>query len=201
MANSTWTMNNISSLLDLSESTPDDKRPRIVYPPCNIASFANLSLHDRKPTILSVAQFRSVEINVINKQSQCQNRPEKEHAAQIRALAVFKRLYPRDSAVKLVLAGSARNKGDEKRVEELRALAKDLVVSVRTDLPSIELQLTPMQDDVIFVVNAPYSELMKWFGSASIGISTMVDEHFGINVVEIMVCPSTDLESILLMIN
>ena len=61
--------------------------------------------------------------------------------------------------------------------------------------------LMVMQDDVIFVVNAPYLELMKWFGSASIGISTMVDEHFGINVVEIMVCPSTDLESILLMNN
>jgi hypothetical protein len=32
-----------------------------------------------------------------------------------------------------------------------------------------------------------YSELLHWLGAASIGISTMVEEHFGINIVEFMV--------------
>jgi alpha-1,2-mannosyltransferase len=36
-------------------------------------------------------------------------------------------------------------------------------------------------------VNAPYEELTKWLAISSVGINTMVDEHFGINVVEFMV--------------
>lgn len=38
-----------------------------------------------------------------------------------------------------------------------------------------------------FVVNAPYSTMLSWLSRASIGLSTMVDEHFGINIVEFMV--------------
>ena len=37
------------------------------------------------------------------------------------------------------------------------------------------------------MVNAPYPVLLEWLGKTSVGISTMVDEHFGINVVEFMV--------------
>jgi len=46
-----------------------------------------------------------------------------------------------------------------------------------------ELGLT---DKVTFMVNAPYLEMIQWLEKASIGVSTMVDEHFGINVVEFM---------------
>lgn len=35
--------------------------------------------------------------------------------------------------------------------------------------------------------NASYDELVLWLGRASIGISSMVDEHFGINVVDFTV--------------
>ena len=38
-----------------------------------------------------------------------------------------------------------------------------------------------------FVINASHSEVLGWLSRASIGLSTMVDEHFGINVVEFMV--------------
>ena len=38
-----------------------------------------------------------------------------------------------------------------------------------------------------FVLNAPYPDMLAWLSRASIGIHTMVDEHFGINVVEFMV--------------
>lgn len=38
-----------------------------------------------------------------------------------------------------------------------------------------------------FVINASHSEVLGWLSRASIGLSTMVDEHFGINVVELLV--------------
>ncbi len=38
-----------------------------------------------------------------------------------------------------------------------------------------------------FVVNAPYPRILELLSEASIGVNTMVDEHFGINVVEFMV--------------
>lgn len=44
-----------------------------------------------------------------------------------------------------------------------------------------------LQDNVEFVINVPYPELIKLFGTASIGLHTMVDEHFGITAVEFMV--------------
>lgn len=43
------------------------------------------------------------------------------------------------------------------------------------------------QDNVEFKVNVSYPELLENLKTASIGISTMVDEHFGINIVEFMV--------------
>ena len=44
-----------------------------------------------------------------------------------------------------------------------------------------------VQEFVDFVVNAPYPRILELLGEASIGLNTMVDEHFGINVVEFMV--------------
>jgi len=43
------------------------------------------------------------------------------------------------------------------------------------------------QAHVEFRLNAPYRELLHWLSVSSIGISTMVEEHFGIGVVEFMV--------------
>ncbi|EEB87637.1 hypothetical protein MPER_14952, partial [Moniliophthora perniciosa FA553] len=40
---------------------------------------------------------------------------------------------------------------------------------------------------VELLVNAPYSDMLRQLSKASIGMNTMVDEHFGINVVEYMV--------------
>ena len=42
-------------------------------------------------------------------------------------------------------------------------------------------------NSVEFVVNAPHKDVLAWLSRASIGLSTMIDEHFGINVVELMV--------------
>lgn len=42
-----------------------------------------------------------------------------------------------------------------------------------------------------FVVNAPFSELQAWLARSKIGLHTMLDEHFGIGVVEYMVLSPT----------
>ena len=70
MVNSTWTQNHINKLWELAYKT------KIVYPPCDVKLFEPVfgdQRHDQRFHIASVAQFR----------------PEKNHAMQIRALAIF----------------------------------------------------------------------------------------------------------------
>jgi len=59
---------------------------------------------------------------------------------------------------------------DASRVDSLRQLAKKLGI----------------EEHVRFIVNAPFPDMLRWLSRASIGMNTMVDEHFGINVVEYM---------------
>ena len=47
--------------------------------------------------------------------------------------------------------------------------------------------MSVFKDHMEFVINAPFPELRDLLAKASVGLSTMVDEHFGINVVEFMV--------------
>ncbi|GAA5946543.1 hypothetical protein JCM3775_004454 [Rhodotorula graminis] len=148
-------------------------RPRVrtVYPPCDTAALTSFpaTTSSRVPsptspiTILSLAQFR----------------PEKEHATQLRAFAEL--VSPSSSSapsllpitldptrLRLVLAGSARHAADHARVAALRTLADELGVASQCE----------------FVVNAPYDDVCALMRQASIGLHTMVDEHFGITVVE-----------------
>jgi alpha-1,2-mannosyltransferase len=67
--------------------------------------------------------------------------------------------------------GSSRDAGDERRIEDLKRLAEELDIKA----------------NVSFIVNAPFHDIQQILAGASIGLSTMVDEHFGINVVEFMV--------------
>lgn len=66
----------------------------------------------------------------------CCARPEKDHAAQLRAFAELLARYPEhrasenDGGVRLVLVGGSRNEGDATRVEGLRQLAKHLKIDV-----------------------------------------------------------------------
>ncbi|KXN80614.1 GDP-Man:Man(3)GlcNAc(2)-PP-Dol alpha-1,2-mannosyltransferase [Leucoagaricus sp. SymC.cos] len=70
----------------------------------------------------------------------------------------------------LSVAQFRRNEEDAQRVTSLHRLAKESGVEEHTE----------------FIVNAPYPVVLDWLSKASIGLSTMVDEHFGINVVEFM---------------
>ncbi|KAG9037043.1 asparagine-linked glycosylation protein [Tulasnella sp. JGI-2019a] len=169
VVNSSWTKNHVDSLLETarnrrnrflrSRSPPSSHGVQVVYPACNMDKLRVFPTEKRERIILSVAQFR----------------PEKEHAVQIRALKLLLDAQPNllsgvDHSVRLVLIGGCRTEEDEKRVEDLKGLVNQLGV----------------QNNVEFVVNAPYPTLLDWLSKSSVGISTMVDEHFGINVVEYM---------------
>jgi alpha-1,2-mannosyltransferase len=178
MVNSSWTQNHINAILrqrdiplDILHVVPSPwmvfkicmpkqlcYNARIVYPPCDTRELVKFSLGGRQRVILSVAQFR----------------PEKDHAAQLHSFSELLKIHPEyhnlDTGAKLVLVGGSRHAGDAARVEGLQLLAKQLEI----------------EKHVEFVVNAPYSDVLGWLSRASIGLSTMVDEHFGINVVEFM---------------
>ncbi|KAK6141733.1 hypothetical protein DH2020_024535 [Rehmannia glutinosa] len=64
----------------------------------------------------------------------------------------------------------SRNEEDEKRLQNLKDRANEL----------------KLDSDVEFHKNETYSELVSLLGGAAAGIHSMIDEHFGISVVEYM---------------
>jgi alpha-1,2-mannosyltransferase len=65
--------------------------------------------------------------------------PEKDHPAQLRAFAQLLNRFPQHTEkgeakdpVKLILIGGSRNDEDARRVADLRRLAKELEVEVRS---------------------------------------------------------------------
>lgn len=109
-----------------------------------------------KIRILSLAQFR----------------PEKDHPLQLQSLYELREIIPEElfSNITLVLCGSCRNADDSNRVKDLKDLSKYL----------------SLENNVEFKVNITFKELLKEFEQAYMGIHTMLDEHFGIGVVELM---------------
>ena len=107
-----------------------------------------------------------------------QFRPEKDHALQLRAFARARMqaasLSPQASsavqAASLKLAGSCRGSADEARVEGLRRLCHQLGLA----------------NCVEFCLNVPFADLERMLGEAVGCLHTMVDEHFGISIVECM---------------
>ncbi|KAK7689918.1 hypothetical protein QCA50_006557 [Cerrena zonata] len=166
MVNSSWTKNHIDSILQHSDLILDVIHlftPLTFLRLWNAVAFpkemTQYPLEGRERVILSLAQFR----------------PEKDHPAQLRAFHKLLEKHPDygtpgDKHVRLVLIGGSRNADDAARLEGLKSLAKELGIV----------------DHVEFIANAPYPEMLAWLSKASIGLSTMVDEHFGINVVEFM---------------
>lgn len=148
MVNSTWTLNHILSLWKVGHCT------NIVYPPCDVQTFLDIPLHEKKVTpghlLVSIGQFR----------------PEKNHALQIKAFAKLLNEKAPEShpSLKLVLIGGCRNKDDELRVSQLRKLSENLGV----------------QEDVEFKINISFDELKNYLSEATIGLHTMWNEHFGI---------------------
>ena len=90
-------------------------------------------------------------------------------------LKIIKRLKDNikksDQLPKLLIIGSCRSKKDHDMVIELKEKAFNLGID----------------DCVDFFVNGSLREVNEILLSASIGIHTMIDEHFGISIVEMMV--------------
>ncbi|KAG8747127.1 asparagine-linked glycosylation protein [Ceratobasidium sp. 414] len=158
MVNSSWTKSHVDYLLNHSSLllSSSGRVSTIVYPPCDTKAMSAFPLENREKIIMSLAQFR----------------PEKDQAKQIHSLAQLFESHPehRSQGVRLVLLGSSRNAADAERIVTLQNLVAEL----------------KLEDSVEFVVNASYDVVLSWLARASIGTNTMVDEHFGINVVEFM---------------
>ncbi|KAK9049022.1 hypothetical protein SSX86_032010 [Deinandra increscens subsp. villosa] len=132
-------------------------RIKRVYPPCDTTGLQALPL-EREAT-------PPVIISV------AQFRPEKAHTLQLQAFSLsISKLDSDVSRPKLQFVGSCRNDADEARLQNLKDLAVELKV----------------EDDVEFYKNVTYRELVKLLGGATAGIHSMIDEHFGISVVEYM---------------
>lgn len=131
----------------------------LVYPPCETDHLKRLQRDTKKPKkirIMSLAQFR----------------PEKDHPLQLQAMYELREIVSEEifSNITLVLCGSCRNEDDARRVKDLKDFSKHL----------------SLENSVEFKVNIPYEDLLEEFKKAYIGIHTMLDEHFGISVVEQM---------------
>ncbi|XP_077222265.1 GDP-Man:Man(3)GlcNAc(2)-PP-Dol alpha-1,2-mannosyltransferase-like [Tasmannia lanceolata] len=133
------------------------RRTKRVYPPCDTSALQVLPLE------------RPAEIPTII--SVAQFRPEKAHTLQLEAFSLaVRRLDPDTPRPKLQFVGSCRNKEDQERLQKL----KD---------KSVELN---MDKHVEFYKDLMYRDLVQLLGGAVAGIHSMIDEHFGISVVEYM---------------
>ncbi|KAH7099632.1 mannosyltransferase [Auriculariales sp. MPI-PUGE-AT-0066] len=164
MVNSTWTKNHVDAILVSTNSW--------------LATFTGFLLDPfgKNYKIKTRTVFPPCDTTKIARQS-LEGRERiilSDHPTQIRALRELLDLRPdwRDGPMKvqLVLLGSVRNDEDAGRVAALEHLVDEL----------------GLQDNVQFELNAPHVVLQSALANASVGISTMVDEHFGINIVEYM---------------
>ncbi|XP_013108810.1 GDP-Man:Man(3)GlcNAc(2)-PP-Dol alpha-1,2-mannosyltransferase [Stomoxys calcitrans] len=131
-----------------------------VYPPCEVKDIKSLTRvqNPNEIIILSVGQFR----------------PEKDHPLQLQSMYELRTQLNRNeelwNKIKLIIVGSCRNESDYERLKNMQDLTKHL----------------SLENSVEFKVNVSHHELMQLYKSASIGIHTMWNEHFGIGIVECM---------------
>ncbi|CDO72210.1 hypothetical protein BN946_scf184970.g62 [Trametes cinnabarina] len=174
MVNSTWTKNHVDSILQHRDLFLDVIH--LLPPFIGLKLLSNRQSPREAKIVYPSCDTRQMAMSPLEGRERiilsiAQFRPEKDHPAQLRAFHKLLELYPEyRGSVQLVLIGGSRNVDDATRVENLHMLARELGI----------------RDHVQFVVNASYAEVLRWLSRASIGLSTMVDEHFGINIVEFM---------------
>lgn len=96
-----------------------------------------------------------------------QFRPEKNHMLQLRAFhRATREGLPADA--RLIMLGGTRNESDEARATALVEEADRLGISSRVDV----------------VVNASFDDVVSYLTDGCVGLHTMLDEHFGIVVLE-----------------
>lgn len=132
-------------------------RIKRVYPPCDTSGLQVLPLERPATTPIFI--------------SVAQFRPEKAHPLQLEAFSLAIRRLDADMPRPILqFVGSCRNKFDEDRLQKLQDKAFELNVD----------------GDVQFYKNVMYRDLVRLLGGAVAGMHSMVDEHFGISVVEYM---------------
>ncbi|EFA05431.1 GDP-Man:Man(3)GlcNAc(2)-PP-Dol alpha-1,2-mannosyltransferase [Tribolium castaneum] len=148
----------VNSTFTLEHLTELWNRPlHLVYPPCDVDHLKKLPRPKQRPRKIRILSL-------------AQFRPEKDHPLQLQSLYELREIYPDFENVTLVMCGSCRNSEDSTRVADLKDLSKHL----------------SLENNVEFKVNLTYEELLGEFQAAYLGIHTMMDEHFGISVVEQM---------------
>lgn len=165
MTNSSWTQAHIRLLWGPNRvKRHKSSDVEVVFPPVAVEELEQAieigpeSERKRERVILYIAQFR----------------PEKNHALILRAFS--KLMHPADGGhpdesvkgTRLVLIGSVRHSDDATRVYDLRLLAHELKI----------------KEDVEFVCDASWPEILDWLRRGWVGVNGMWNEHFGIGVVE-----------------
>ncbi|CAD5221306.1 unnamed protein product [Bursaphelenchus xylophilus] len=133
----------------------------ICYPPVKINDFVQNQNKGEK----ALAEKR---LNVV---SLGQIRPEKNHRDQLKTLSLLREEFPYHK-ICLKIIGSIRNEADQILADELRCFAEELELKEGTDFE--------------FVHNAKFSEILELLQNSLCALHTMVDEHFGIAVVEML---------------
>lgn len=162
MTNSTWTSNHIKSLwAPTRQKRSWTKDIAVAFPPVAVEELeeaieiSETSEKSRKKDLLYIAQFR----------------PEKDHHNIIIAFATLLKKHPEyksSTGPRLVLIGSVRDEKDKMLVYKLRVLAQEQHIS----------------EQVEFVINAKWSQILDALRTSWVGVNGMWNEHFGIGVVE-----------------
>ena len=130
----------------------------ILYPPCSISIYKEAAKNnDRQNIIISFAQFR----------------PEKRQKMQINILAKLKqklKIFPAMDDLELHIIGGVRNENDKQ---------------IFDDLVNYSIKLG-VQNYVKFLPNGTTEQILEEFSKAKIAIHTMIAEHFGITLIEMM---------------
>ncbi|PYH46118.1 alpha-1,2-mannosyltransferase ALG11 [Aspergillus saccharolyticus JOP 1030-1] len=165
MCNSSWTSAHVRSLWGPARRTSTHAEPTVIFPPTAVSELESTIQVDagtektRGPVILYIAQFR----------------PEKNHPLLLRSFARFLQNYRKkvsshvEKEPQLILIGSVRHSSpDETHIYNLRLLAHELHI----------------RDNTTFLCDASWPTVLEHLASASVGVNTMWNEHFGICVVE-----------------
>lgn len=159
MTNSTWTQNHIMSLwAPTRQKRAWTKETAVVFPPTAVEE-----LEEAIEVSEATEKTRRNDLLYI-----AQFRPEKDHQNIIIAFAKFLKTHPEHKNPRLVLVGSVRDEKDKMLVYKLRVLAQEHHI----------------QEQVEFVINAKWSQILDALRTSWVGVNGMWNEHFGIGVVE-----------------
>ncbi|KAG5558013.1 hypothetical protein RHGRI_008049 [Rhododendron griersonianum] len=136
-----------------------------------VGSCAHLGLVNSSWTQSHIEKLWGIRERIKRVYPPCDTSGLQAHALQLEAFSVaIGKIDDGMPRPRLQFVGSCRNKADEERLQNLKNLAIDLKV----------------EEDVEFYKNVMYRDLVRLLGSAVAGIHSMIDEHFGICVVEYM---------------